>query len=52
MNSKNMRSPINPVLYAFRKLLGKLLQHPEIYPTKYYKKGNRYRRNWKSTMVK
>ncbi|MEO6405597.1 MAG: hypothetical protein ABIY51_08705 [Ferruginibacter sp.] len=42
----------HPVLQAVRNLISKLRQNPEIYPIKYYKKGQRFRRNWKSQEVK
>lgn len=41
----------HPVLYAIKTLFNKLVQHPEVYPIKYYKKGTRYRRNRKPKIV-
>ena len=42
----------HPVINAVKILINKLLQHPEIYPIKNYKKGRKYRRNWKTELVK
>ncbi len=52
MNTTNQPSTIHPVVYALKKFFSKLRQNPEIYPIKYYKKGQRFRRNWKQPMVK
>ena len=30
---------IHPVIHAIKSLIHKLIQHPEIYPIKYFKKG-------------
>lgn len=47
-SSQNM----HPVVHAIKMLIHKFRQHPEIYPIKYYKKGRKFRRNWKSELVK
>ncbi len=43
---------LHPVLQVVKNLISKLKQNPEVYPIKYYKKGQRFRRNWKSLEVK
>lgn len=43
---------INPLAYAIISFFNKLRQTPDMYPIKYYKKTNRYRRDWKSTLLK
>jgi hypothetical protein len=52
MNNTTSSQNVHPVIYAIKILIHKFRQHPEIYPIKYYKKGRRYRRNWKSDLVK
>jgi hypothetical protein len=52
MNNLNQTQSSHPVLQAVKNLFSKLRQSPEVYPIKYYKKGQRFRRNWKSPMVK
>ena len=52
MNNINQINQTHPVVYVVKKLINKLRQNPEVYPIKYYKKGQRFRRNWKSPMVK
>ncbi|MEI8053582.1 MAG: hypothetical protein WCH52_07525 [Bacteroidota bacterium] len=46
------REYTNPLAYAIMSFFNKLRQNPDIYPIKYYKKGNRYRRSWKTTLLK
>ncbi len=43
---------LHPVLQVVKNLISKLRQSPDVYPIKYYKKGQRFRRNWKSPEVK
>lgn len=51
--SNNMPSyQIHPIIQAMRSLVSKLRQNPEIYPIKHYKKSQRFRRNWKTPLVK
>ncbi len=52
MNPTNNHPYVHPIVYAVKKFFSKLRQNPDIYPIKYYKKGQRFRRNWKSPMVK
>ncbi|HMJ46584.1 MAG TPA: hypothetical protein VK498_04610 [Ferruginibacter sp.] len=52
MNNLNQAQNSHPVLQAVKNLFSKLRQNPEVYPIKYYKKGQRFRRNWKSPQVK
>ena len=52
MSTPSQPGHMHPVLQLVRNFFNKLRQNPEIYPIKYYKKGQRYRRNWKSPMVK
>ena len=42
----------HPIVQMLKSFINKLVQNPEIYPIKYYKKNHRHRRNWKSPMVK
>ena len=35
-----------------QKIFGKLLQSPDIYPIKYYKKHQRFHKRWQMTAVK
>lgn len=44
---KSQHNQTHPVVYAVKVFIEKLLQHPEVYPIKYYKKGSRYRKSWK-----
>jgi hypothetical protein len=50
----NLTNPVgtNPIVLVFRNIINKLRQNPEIYPIKYYKKSPRFRRNWKTPLVK
>ncbi len=36
---------VHPIVHAFRVLISKLRQNPEIYPIRYYKKGGHLRRS-------
>jgi hypothetical protein len=51
MKSVSSQQHTHPVVYAIKMLIYKFRQHPEIYPIKYYKKGRRYRKSWKSELV-
>ena len=42
----------HPVVQLVKNFISKLMQNPDVYPIKYYKKNHRYKRNWKSPMVK
>lgn len=35
-----------------RNFIGKLRQHPDIYPIRFYKKNRRFRRHWQGPLVK
>ena len=48
----NTQYPVNPLIHAVRTFINKLRQNPEVYPIKYYKKGQRFKRNWKTPIVK
>jgi hypothetical protein len=52
MNNLSSSHNLHPVIHAIKVLFSKLRQHPEVYPIKYYKKGRKYRRNWKTEIVK
>jgi hypothetical protein len=52
MNTANQHTHIHPVMYAIKKFFSKLRQNPEIYPIKYYKKGQRFRKSYRSSMGK
>ena len=52
MNNQTQTTHIHPIVQMFKNFISKLRQNPEVYPIKYYKKGHRFRRNWKSPMVK
>jgi hypothetical protein len=55
-NKSNMnitqRNNTHPIVQVFKNFINKLRQNPEIYPIKYYKKSPRFRRNWKTPLVK
>jgi len=42
----------HPIVQVVKNFINKLRQNPEVYPIKYYKKSPRFRRNWKSPLVK
>lgn len=42
----------HPVMQILKNFINKLRQNPEIYPIKYYKKSQRFRKNWKNPLVK
>ncbi len=42
----------HPIVHLIKGFINKLRQNPEVYPIKYYKKSPRFRRNWKSPLVK
>ncbi len=52
MNNQTQSSHIHPIVQMVKNFISKLRQNPEVYPIKYYKKGHRFRRNWKTPMVK
>lgn len=56
VNKSNMnltqRQHVHPIMYALKTFISKLRQNPEVYPIKYYKKSPRFRKNWKSPVVK
>ena len=45
-------SHVHPIVYAFRALINKLRQNPDVYPIRYYKKGRNFRRGSKPDMYK
>lgn len=49
---KKAATPIHPIVQAFRNLIGKMRQQPDVYPVRYYKKGRRFRRRWEGPLVK
>jgi hypothetical protein len=52
MNNQTQTTHIHPVIQVVKNFINKLRQNPDVYPIKYYKKGQRFRRNWKTPMVK
>ncbi|MBS1733600.1 MAG: hypothetical protein JST02_09915 [Bacteroidetes bacterium] len=42
----------HPIVQMIKSFLNKLVQNPEVYPIKYYKKNQRHRRSWKTPIVK
>lgn len=42
----------HPIVQMIKSFLHKLVQNPEVYPIKYYKKNHRNRRSWKTPVVK
>jgi hypothetical protein len=40
------------MIAAIKKMVAKLLQKPDIYPIRYYKKHRRFHKNWQMPMVK
>ena len=52
MNQQTHVNHTNPIVQLVKNFISKLRQHPDVYPIKYYKKGQRFRRNWKAPMVK
>ena len=49
---KTESNQINPIVYAITTFFNKLRQNPNVYPIKYYKKANRFKRSRKSTLLK
>ena len=43
---------INPIVYAITSFFNKLRQNPNVYPIKYYKKTNKFKRYSKVTLSK
>lgn len=52
MSNTNQIAHVHPIVQMVKNFFSKLRQNPEVYPIKYYKKGQRYRRNWKTPIVK
>ncbi len=52
MKNDHENQSIHPVVSALKNLLGKLFQQPDIYPIKYYKKGNRCRKKDRSALIR
>lgn len=44
MNRQSLQKSKHPFLFMVQTLIHKLVQHPEIYPIKYYKKTSRLKR--------
>ena len=42
----------HPIVQMVKNFINKLIQNPEVYPIKYYKKNHRHKRHWKTPMVK
>ncbi len=42
----------HPIMQILKNFINKLRQNPEVYPIKYYKKSQRFRKNWKTPLVK
>lgn len=51
MKTQN-RGFMNPIAFLLINFFNKLRQNPEVYPIKYYKKGNRNKKDWKNTLLK
>jgi len=51
MNNKEKQSG-NVFVSLVKNVISKLQQSPDIYPIKYYKKAQRFRRHWHEPMVK
>jgi hypothetical protein len=43
---------MNPITYAIINFFNRLIQSPGVYPIKYYKRGVRNRKDWKTTLLK
>ena len=46
MNNKSIKNTSHPLLYGIKNFFSRLLQTPDSYSIKYYKKSKRLRRNW------
>jgi hypothetical protein len=46
------REYTNSLVYTIINFINKLRQSPDLYPIKYYKKTNRHKQNWKTTLLK
>ncbi len=44
ISSKSQQESKHPLMFMVQTLINKLVQHPEIYPIKYYKKTSRIKR--------
>jgi len=51
MKSQHPLPKTHILLQAIAVLINKFRQHPEVYPVRYYKKGKKFRRSWKSEIV-
>lgn len=40
----------HPIIYMVKNIIHKLIQHPDIYPIKYYKKSDRLKKNRRTMM--
>ena len=52
MNQNKRVDSGTPLIQAFKNFLLKIRQNPEIYPIRYYKKNNRYRKTYKTHLYK
>jgi hypothetical protein len=52
MSPTNQPTYVHPIVYAVKKFISKLRQHPESYPIKYYKKGQGLRRGYRPGSAK
>ncbi|MDB5202207.1 MAG: hypothetical protein JWQ27_1616 [Ferruginibacter sp.] len=51
MNSISSNYAVHPIIQTLKNFVGKLRQQPDSYPIRYYKKGQRHKRNWKTDQV-
>jgi hypothetical protein len=52
MHNQNQTNHPNSLVQTIKNLFNKLRQNPEVYPIKYYKKGQRLRKPMKASVVK
>ena len=45
MNQTNQTKSQHPIIYQIKSFIAKLTQQPGIYPIKYYKKGQKLKKN-------
>jgi hypothetical protein len=50
MNLSTQNGNRHPIMFAVKHLINKLLQNPEVYPIRYYKKTNRLKRSRRTMM--
>jgi hypothetical protein len=50
MNDSSQNTSQHPVIFVVKNFLNKLLQNPEVYPIRYYKKANRLKRSRRTMM--